>query len=171
MQERNWYLTLLTLFYDISADLDELTQRELMTFGHNMYLLFSVVIFLRLVCELFGYGQYIDLLLVLLFVYVQFKQERLIKSLHLDRLEVSQAELLSAKKKQTKRAFYKALVVGSLTFLLSLLFWHTTVIVDSEMDKNSFFLVFTPLATLLFTLASFWLFVRELRKKIVVIED
>ena len=40
MMNKNWQLKCVKAFYDITGELDEYKEKELSTFGNNMYMLF-----------------------------------------------------------------------------------------------------------------------------------
>ena len=46
MMNKNWQIKYVKAFYDISGELDEFNEKELSTFGNNMYMLFMTGIVL-----------------------------------------------------------------------------------------------------------------------------
>ena len=86
-------------FYDITGELDEYKEKELSTFGNNMYMLFMSGIILGFLLSFMFNTDYVSVITFLVFCYSLYQQEQVIHRLELDIYEVSEDEVGEAKKK------------------------------------------------------------------------
>ena len=86
-------------FYDITGELDEYKEKELSTFGNNMYMLFMSGIILGFLLSFMFNTDYVSVITFLVFCYSLYQQEQVIHRLELDIYEVSEDEVGEAKKR------------------------------------------------------------------------
>ena len=108
---KNWQLKCVKAFYDITGELDEYKEKELSTFGNNMYMLFMSGIILGFLLSFMFNTDYVSVITFLVFCYSLYQQEQVIHRLELDIYEVSEDEVGEAKKKMLKRTFLQTLIV------------------------------------------------------------
>lgn len=102
---KNWQLKCVKAFYDITGELDEYKEKELSTFGNNMYMLFMSGIILGFLLSFMFNTDYVSVITFLVFCYSLYQQEQVIHRLELDIYEVSEDEVGEAKKKDAKKNF------------------------------------------------------------------
>ena len=92
-------------FYDITDELDEYKEKELSTFGNNMYMLFMSGIILGFLLSFMFTTDCVGVITFLVFCYSLYQQEQVIHRLELDIYEVSEDEVGEAKEKNAKKNF------------------------------------------------------------------
>ena len=66
---KNWQLKCVKAFYDITGELDEYKEKELSTFGNNMYMLFMSGIILGFLLSFMFNTDYVSVITFLVFCY------------------------------------------------------------------------------------------------------
>ena len=69
MMNKNWQLKCVKAFYDITGELDEYKEKELSTFGNNMYMLFMSGIILGFLLSFMFNTDYVSVITFLVFCY------------------------------------------------------------------------------------------------------
>ena len=168
---KNWQLKCVKAFYDITGELDEYKEKELSTFGNNMYMLFMSGIILGFLLSFMFNTDYVSVITFLVFCYSLYQQEQVIHRLELDIYEVSEDEVGEAKKKMLKRTFLQTLIVMGLAIFVSIGLWRTGLLQENKISFEMYFTFIFPLVIGLITMISFLSNFIANRRKIKVIRD
>ncbi|MGV3079592.1 DUF3278 domain-containing protein [Streptococcus sp. 32226D021BW] len=169
MKKENLHIKAIRYFYDIVAELDEVSYAALTNFGNNMYMLFMTVTLLSFLVS-FALGEDVmGISLFLTLVYSQVEQEATIKRLGLDKLFVAKADVKMARKKMMKRTLYQTLQIAVLSLLVSIGLWQLQIPQESGTSATEYFQFVTPMTVVLLTLVGFVSFYFANRKKITFI--
>ena len=168
---KNWQLKCVKAFYDITGELDEYKEKELSTFGNNMYMLFMSGIILGFLLSFMFTTDCVGVITFLVFCYSLFQQEQVIHRLELDIYEVSEDEVGEAKKKMLKRTFLQTLIVMGLAIFVAIGLWRTGFLQENKISFEIYFTFIFPLVIGLITMISFLSNFIANRRKIKVIRD
>ena len=152
MMNKNWQLKCVKAFYDITGELDEYKEKELSTFGNNMYMLFMSGIILGFLLSFMFNTDYVSVITFLVFCYSLYQQEQVIHRLELDIYEVSEDE------------------VGEAIFV-AIGLWRTGLLQENKISFEMYFTFIFPLVIGLITMISFLSNFIANRRKIKVIRD
>lgn len=168
---KNWQLKCVKAFYDITGELDEYKEKELSTFGNNMYMLFMSGIILGFLLSFMFNTDYVSVITFLVFCYSLYQQEQVIHRLELDIYEVSEDEVGEAKKKMLKRTFLQTLIVMGLAIFVTIGLWRTGLLQENKISFEMYFTFIFPLVIGLITMISFLSNFIANRRKIKVIRE
>lgn len=168
---KNWQLKCVKAFYDITGELDEYKEKELSTFGNNMYMLFMSGIILGFLLSFMFNTDYVSVITFLVFCYSLYQQEQVIHRLELDIYEVSEDEVGEAKKKMLKRTFLQTLIVMGLAIFVAIGLWRTELLQENKISFEMYFTFIFPLVIGLITIISFLSSFIANRRKIKVIRE
>lgn len=168
---KNWQLKCVKAFYDITGELDEYKEKELSTFGNNMYMLFMSGIILGFLLSFMFNTDYVSVITFLVFCYSLYQQEQVIHRLELDIYEVSEDEVGEAKKKMLKRTFLQTLIVMGLAIFVAIGLLRTGLLQENKISFEMYFTFIFPLVIGLITMISFLSNFIANRRKIKVIRD
>ena len=171
MMNKNWQLKCVKAFYDITGELDEYKEKELSTFGNNMYMLFMSGIILGFLLSFMFNTDYVSVITFLVFCYSLYQQEQVIHRLELDIYEVSEDEVGEAKKKMLKRTFLQTLIVMGLAIFVVIGLWRTGLLQENKISFEMYFTFIFPLVIGLITMISFLSNFIANRRKIKVIRE
>ena len=171
MMNKNWQLKCVKAFYDITGELDEYKEKELSTFGNNMYMLFMTGIVLGFLLSFMFNTDCVSVLTFLVFCYSLYQQEQVIHRLELDIYEVSEDEVGEAKKKMLKRTFLQTLIVMGLAIFVGIGLWRTGLLQENKISFEMYFTFIFPLVIGLITMISFLSNFIANRRKIKVIRE
>ena len=171
MMNKNWQLKCVKAFYDITGELDEYKEKELSTFGNNMYMLFMSGIILGFLLSFMFNTDYVSVITFLVFCYSLYQQEQVIHRLELDIYEVSEDEVGEAKKKMLKRTFFQTLIVMGLAIFVTIGLWRTGLLQENKISFEMYFTFIFPLVIGLITMISFLSNFIANRRKIKVIRE
>ena len=168
---KNWQLKCVKAFYDITGELDEYKEKELSTFGNNMYMLFMSGIILGFLLSFMFNTDYVSVITFLVFCYSLYQQEQVIHRLELDIYEVSEDEVGEAKKKMLKRTFLQTLIVMGLAIFVAIGLLRTGLLQENKISFEMYFTFIFPLVIGLITMISFLSNFIANRRKIKVIRE
>ncbi|HFI0449702.1 TPA: DUF3278 domain-containing protein [Streptococcus suis] len=169
MKKENLHIKAIRYFYDIVAELDEVSYAALTNFGNNMYMLFITVTLVSFLVS-FALGEDVmGISLFLTLVYSQFKQDAIIKQLGLDKLLVAKADVKLARKKMMKRTLFQTLQIAVYSLLVSICLWQSHIPQESGTSAAEYFQFVTPMTVVLMTFIGFVSFYFANRKKITFI--
>ena len=171
MMNKNWQLKCVKAFYDITGELDEYKEKELSTFGNNMYMLFMSGIILGFLLSFMFTTDCVGVITFLVFCYSLYQQEQVIHRLELDIYEVSEDEVGEAKKKMLKRTFLQTLIVMGLAIFVAIGLWRTGLLQENKISFEMYFTFIFPLVIGLITMISFLSNFIANRRKIKVIRE
>lgn len=81
MMNKNWQLKCVKAFYDITGELDEYKEKELSTFGNNMYMLFMSGIIRGFLLSFMFTTDCVGVITFLVFCFSLYQQEQVIHRL------------------------------------------------------------------------------------------
>lgn len=165
----NIQLIMLRWFYNITGELDEFTLNRLQQFGNNVAMVSQLAMIIALFAILAQLTGIACLVLFGTLTFTSIQQDRLIRQLGLDRLEIEGSELTSAKQQMLRRTCYQTLVICLLTLPMLAFIWQIQT-PESAITLQEFTYQFSPLAILMIGAISFIsLFVIN-RRKITIID-
>lgn len=165
----NLYLTFLRKFYRIEGELDEYSLSEINTFGNHMFMFSYSGMTLAFLLSLFAIDIW-DWVIFLGLLIPLNGQVKLIKRLELDKLEVEQDQLKSAKRTMFQRTLGQTLMVAVATALLCLALWRTGIPQEDGTSPEVFFKIATPGTVALMTPIAFFVQLRDNFRKIKIID-
>lgn len=123
MSSSDLQLKFIKFFYGLGDEVDEFAEKQLTTFGNNMYMIASFGGFVSWVLSITFNYDLLSIFICGIFLYSQIKQENLIKKLGLDIIEVAEEEFSIAKKKMIRRTIFQLLfsVILSILVLIGLI--------------------------------------------------
>ncbi|WP_105207479.1 DUF3278 domain-containing protein [Streptococcus suis] len=166
MKKENLHIKAIHYFYDIVAELDEVSYATLTNFGNNMYMLFMTVTLVSFLVSFVLGEDVMGISLFLTLVYSQFKQDAIIKQLGLDKLLVAEADVKLARKKMMKRTLFQTLQIAVYSLLVSIVLWQSHIPQESGTSAAEYFQFVTPMTVVLMTFIGFVSFYFANRKKI-----
>lgn len=180
-QKESTYLFFLRRFYNITNDLDEYMLGEINRFGNNMFMLGYAGLILWLFLYFFFVIDISAIALFIAFFIPPYYQEKLIKRLELDKVEVEREHLKIAEKAMLKRTLWQTLLFSLLGPLTSFALWRMGIPKDSselpldlpnrdQLIFETHFYLSLPHLTLGVTIISFICFYIANRRKIIIID-
>lgn len=170
MKNSNLYINFIRFFYDIAGDLDEYSLAELQRFGNTCSLIQQVVLLLVTALIAMDFAGAASLLVLVTLLTIGFAQNRLVKKLTLDKVEIEAEQVAETKKRLFKRTLWQVLTVIVLTIAILGFIWKIqdpqSVISDAE-----FVFQFAPLMLGFNTLFFFFFFYLHNLGRIVVIDE
>ena len=170
MKNSNLYINFIRFFYDIAGDLDEYSLAELQRFGNTCSLIQQVVLLLVTALIAMDFAGAASLLALVTSLTIGFAQNRLVKKLTLDKVEIEADQVAETKKRLLKRTLWQVLAVIVLTIAILAFIWKIqdpqSVISDAE-----FVFQFAPLMLGFNTLFSFFFFYLHNLGRIVVVDE
>lgn len=171
MMNKNWQIKCVKAFYDITGELDEYKEKELSTFGNNMYMLFMTGIVLGFLLSFMFDTDCVSVLTFLVFCYSLYQQEQMIHRLGLDIYEVSEDEVGEAKKKMLKRTLLQTLTVMGLAIFVAVGLWRIGLLQENNISFEMYLTFISPLVIGIITIISFLSYLITNRRKIKVVHE
>lgn len=165
----NLYLTFLRKFYRIEGELDEYSLSEINTFGNHMFMFLYSGITLAFLLSLFAIDIWYWVIFLGLLIPLN-GQVKLIKRLELDKLEVEQDQLKTAKRTMFKRTLWQTLIVAVTGVLVSLALWRMGIPQEDGTSPEVFFKIATPGSVAIISIIAFFVQLRDNFRKIKIID-
>lgn len=170
MKNSNLYINFIRFFYDIAGDLDEYSLAELQRFGTTCSVIQQVVLLLVTALIAIDFVGAASLLALVTLLTIGFTQNRLVKKLTLDKIEIEAEQVAETKKRLFKRTLWQVLTVIVLTIAILGFIWKIqdpqSVISDAE-----FVFQFAPLMLGFNTLFFFFFYLHNLGRIVVIDEE
>lgn len=171
MMNKNWQIKCVKAFYDITGELDEYKEKELSTFGNNMYMLFMTGIILGFLLSFMLNNDFISVITFLVFCYSLYQQEQVVHRLELDIYEVSEDEVGEAKKKMLKRTFLQTLIVMGLAIFVAVGLWRIGLLQENKISFEMYLTFISPIVIGIITIISFFGYFITNKRKIKVVHE
>lgn len=171
MMNKNWQIKCVKAFYGITGELDEYKEKELSTFGNNMYMLFMTGIILGFLLSFMLNNDFISVITFLVFCYSLYQQEQVVHRLELDIYEVSEDEVGEAKKKMLKRTFLQTLIVMGLAIFVAVGLWRIGLLQENKISFEMYLTFISPIVIGIITIISFLGYFITNKRKIKVVHE
>ncbi|MEY8462417.1 hypothetical protein [Streptococcus merionis] len=112
-----------------------------------------------------------DLVIILGVIIPPYFQEKLIKRLGLDKMEVVLDDIKLARKKMIKRSLWQALLVALIFLVTAIYLWTSGMAQDGFYTFDFYFFKTIPLLMLIFFVLAFFTYYLINRRKIRIVED
>lgn len=168
---KNWQIKCVKAFYGITGELDEYKEKELSTFGNNMYMLFMTGIILGFLLSFMLNNDFISVITFLVFCYSLYQQEQVVHRLELDIYEVSEDEVGEAKKKMLKRTFLQTLIVMGLAIFVAVGLWRIGLLQENKISFEMYLTFISPIVIGIITIISFLGYFITNKRKIKVVHE